>query len=190
MREIRDMLNEIVDEPTKKTVLRIYDDIEKELKNKPAAVKYHHSENGGLYRHTKEVMAYALEIYDARPNSYNCTRDDVIVASFVHDFNKIDQYTKAPEWKKLKYGQEFDTVSRIWMNESARTARLCAEYGLLLNDTVMNAVCLHHAAWSVDVSSPYGYVKSEDFTPLAVILCSSDLLSSFILGRKAKDARD
>lgn len=184
MKEIKEILETIEDAQTKKVCLNIYADLEKELKEKPAAVKYHHNQPGGLYRHVKEVMNLALEIYDARPNSYSCKRDDVIVSAFVHDFDKIDLYEPAPEWKKIKYGQPFGIKSGIvWMNQTGKTVRLCCAYGLELSDDAMNAISLHHGGWSVDASSPNGYVYSSDFTNLATILHCADLLSSFILGR-------
>jgi len=186
MKEINELLGELSDEGLKKVIFRIYDDIEKELKSKPASTRHHHLEEGGLYRHTKEMMNLALDIFDKYPNTYDCTRDEVIVAGFVHDFNKLDLYVPAPEWKKLKYGQKFDKVNRTWINESARTVRLCAEYGLILNDMVLNAVCLHHGGWVPDINSKFGFVESQHFTNLATILHCADLLSAFVFGRKIK----
>jgi HD superfamily phosphohydrolase YqeK len=166
----------------KKSLLFAFKDLTNEFMTKPAAIKYHHAWEGGLYQHVKEVMNIALEIFEARPKAYECSRDDVITASFVHDFNKVDRYIEAPEWKKIKYQQLFDKKPMIWLNESARTTRLCLEYGIELNDTVLNAICLHHGGYSVDASSPHGYLDSGDFTKLAILLHSADFISSRVLG--------
>jgi len=187
MKEIEELLSQISDERTRKIVLRIFVDIKDELSTKPAAIRYHHAYASGLYDHVKEVMNITLQLFDTFEKQMDCSRDDAIVASFCHDFNKIDQYVPAPEWKKLKYGQLFDKKESIWINEAAKTVKLCAEYGLILNDTVMNAVCLHHGSWSTEVDSKYGHVRTEDFTSLAILLHSADLISSQVLGRKKNE---
>lgn len=187
MKEIKELLTEVKDEKLKKTLLFIFDDIKEELMSKPAGIKMHHNYAGGLYDHIKEVMNIALDLFDKQIGDYQCTREDVIVSSFVHDFNKIDLYQEAPEWKKIKYQQHFDSKERIRVNETARTVSLCAEYGLLMNDTILNAITLHHASWSVDASSPYGYIETKHFTPLSILLHTADLISSQILGRPKKE---
>jgi len=188
MKEILELLQEVQDEKLKKTLLFIFGDIKEELMSKPAGIKKHHTSVGGLYNHIKEVMNIALSLFDSEWANYNCSRDDVITASFVHDFNKLDIYVEAPEWKKIKYGQKFDIKKDlIRVNESAKTVSICSEYGLIMNDIVLNAITFHHGAWSVDASSPYGYIETKDFTPLAILLHSADLISSQILGTVKKE---
>lgn len=189
MKEIKELLEQIKHEQSNKLVLNIFNDIKDELMSKPAAVKHHHSYAGGLYTHIKEVMNIAIDLFDKSPDVYNCNRDDVIIATFVHDFNKIDQYCTAPEWKKIKYQQEFDKKPRVWLNESARTVRLCSDYGLILNDVILNAVCLHHGSWSTDIDSKYGYVQTDDFTQLAILLHVADLLSSQVFDKAKKEKK-
>jgi 23S rRNA maturation-related 3'-5' exoribonuclease YhaM len=183
MNELIDCLKEISDEKLRTKVINIYNDLLPELQSKPASTKYHHDDEGGLLRHITEVMNVCLFLYDSCPNVYRCTRDQVITAAFVHDFNKIDQYVPAPEWKKVKYQMNFEKVKRPYVNETARTVCVCAEYGLFLDDVVMNAVTFHHGGWSTDSSSPNGYVQSSDITALAALLHAADLVSSFAYGR-------
>ena len=183
---IKELLSEIKDEKLQKLLLSIYEDIKEELQNKPAATKHHHLEAGGFGRHVKEVMNIALDLYDKEPDEYGCSRDDVIVSAFVHDFNKLDLYTEAAEWQKIKYQQKFVKIERIRVNETARTVNLCAEYGLFMSDLILNAITLHHGNWSVDSSSPHGYIETRDFTGLAILLHAADLISSQVFGRPKK----
>ena len=187
MKEITELLNEIQEEKTRKTMLHIFEDVKKELFEKPAAVKYHHNDAGGFGRHVKEVMNFALVQFDNNPDIFKCTRDDVIVAAFVHDFNKVDCYEEAKERDKVRYGRKFSKKKGIWINESVKTVKLLFEYGYFPSEHILNAICLHHGSWSVDVSSPYGYVSSGDFTPLAILLHTADLLSSHIMGGGLKE---
>lgn len=183
MKKIQELLEQISDEKLRKRALLMYAELKEQFDFFPAAVKKHHTGRGGLNQHVMEVMNLALDLFDQNPAWYNCSRDDVILVSFIHDMNKIDGYTVSEAWQKQKYNQDFVKSNRPYVNETARTVRMCQDFGILLSDYLLNAITFHHMGWSVDMSSPYGHVNSEDVTALAILIHAADMISSQILGR-------
>ena len=182
---IERMLKEIKDESLRGRVLKLYKDITVEFETKPSSVRYHHKDAGGMGRHTKEVMEYALKFYDMSPEIYECTRDDVILASFIHDFDKLDRYVpNTDEWRKKKFNQDFMyNEDVIAVNQTAKVVQICAEYGILLSDLVLNGITFHHGGFCSDLSSVYPGLQSTHMKPLAILLHCADLVSSHILGK-------
>jgi len=185
MDTIRDMLEQIQDELPKTRLLKLHSDILTEMQTMPSSVRYHHKWGGGMYQHVEEVMKNALEIYDLHPEYYDCTRDDVIIVTYVHDFDKLDRYTYSQdEWKKKKFDQDFDyNPSYIVMNQTARTVQICAEYGLILSDKIINAISFHHGGWAPDLSSVFPTAQSSAMMPLAILIHCADIISSQIQGK-------
>jgi len=181
MREIKEMLSEIANEPIRRKMLVMHDEYQPQFDFFPASTRYHHSKKGDLGRHIKEVMNITLELYEAHPTWYDCTKDDAIIIGFIHDLEKIDGYTVAEDWQVRK-GQMFQYSKRPYVNMTARVVRMCAKWGVLLSDEVMNAITFAHGAWSVDLSSPYAYVSSRDILPLGILIHTADMLSSQLLG--------
>ncbi len=127
------------------------------------------------YRHVMEVMHIALTIYNANPSWYKCTRDDVITAAFVHDFDKLGRYVPSEAWRQLpKYGSQMFQYDKekLRLNGTAETISFCACCGLILSPLIINAITFHHGGWSVDASAGGGALK-----PLAVLLHFADMLS-------------
>ena len=169
-----------VSNKNKEPLLKMFGDTEKTLRSMPAAIRWHHSEVGGLYRHTKEVMEQALKLYDALRSDLRkraITENDVILVSFIHDLEKLDKYKKnqgyEPDrkyekgYKETEFNYNYDKTD---MNDTAQVVRICAKYGIELNDNHLNAITFHHGGWSVDAK---GSLK-----PLAVLLHSADLISA------------
>lgn len=180
MLEIRATLEGLSGETLRARALAIYETIRQELETKPASTRYHHREAGGLGQHIKEVMNIALEVYEAHPEWYRCTRDDVIITAFVHDFNKLGRYVSSESWQKQpKYGAVMFQVdkAKMAMAEAAETVMRCAEQGLILTPLQVNAVSYHHGGWSD------GDINGGEMSPLAILLHLADMVSSFVMGR-------
>jgi len=178
MDSLKNLLETIVDTKLKTKLLNVYDKVFTEMKTKPAAVRFHHVEPGGLLRHTTEVANIALDIYLTKPDRYKCSRDDVILVSFIHDFNKLGKYCNETEQWKIKKGQLFTyTKNRVSMAETAETVLRCYKMGLELTELQINAVSYHHGGWAEG-----GTVNSSMMTPLGVILHAADMLSVVCFG--------
>ncbi len=169
------ILEQISDIELKKKLLNIYEKVKEEFTTKPASVKYHHDKKGDMGRHVMEVAIVAVTTYDANPKWYKCTRDDVITAAFIHDFDKLYRYVPSVHWRQLpKYGSQmfqYDT-EKLRLNGTAEVVSFCAHCGLLLSPLIINALTFHHGCWSVDAASGGGSLKS-----LAVLLHFADMLS-------------
>lgn len=183
--EIIDHLNSIHNEDYKKPLLKLYNDIEDRMKNVPAAVRWHHDEIGGLYRHTKEVIEIALKFYNALRQDFErrfILEDDVILVAFIHDLEKLDKYKFNGDYNPgLKYTKGYTETQfkfnydKTDMNDTAQVVRICYKYGLELKDTHVNALTFHHGGWSVDTKG--------NLTPLAALLHSADLISANMFKR-------
>ena len=181
MDSLKNVLETIVDTKLKTKLLNVYDKVFTEMKTKPAAVRFHHTESGGLLRHTTEVVNFALDIYNTKTDVYKCSRDDVILVSFIHDFNKLGKYCNETEQWKIKKGQLFTyATDRISMEETAETVLRCYKMGLELTELQINAISYHHGGWTAG-----GTVNSGMMTPLGVILHAADMLSVVCFGSKA-----
>ena len=169
------ILHQISDSGLKEKLLKIYEEVKEEFETKPASVKYHHTNKGDMGRHVLEVMRVALVVYDANPLWYKCSRDDVIVAAFIHDFDKLYRYIPSEEWRQLpKYGSQmfqYD-MAKTRMNDTAEVISFCAHHALFLSPLLINAVTFHHGGWSVDAEA-----GGKAFKPLAVLLHFADMLS-------------
>jgi len=182
VKKIAEMLRKIQDPKLRDSTIELLKAVKDELVNKPASVKYHHKNKGGLGRHTREVMEQAITMYNINPELYACTLDQVILASFVHDFNKLDKYNELPvgDWRRQpKYGaKEFEySSSKIRMNETADVVLYCAKHGLILDELVVNAVTYHHGGWSADFKDSVGSMSR-----IAVLIHSADLISTVCFG--------
>ena len=184
--EIIDFL-ELTDDKYKENLLKLYNDIKNSLQTMPAAIRHHHSEFGGLYRHILEVIKISVCLFENFKNSLqkrNIEKSDVILVSFIHDLEKVNKYklnknydpslkyTKG--YKETEFGINYDIIST---NDTAKVTQICAKYGIILSDNHINAITYHHGGWSVDA-------QYATLHPLAAILHSADLISSTLFKEK------
>lgn len=88
---IHALIKRVKDKSLRKTCEHLFCDVKYELFSScPAALKWHHSEEGGLADHTLEVMEYALHLADIFGAEVN--RDVIIAAAVWHDIAKIWEY--------------------------------------------------------------------------------------------------
>lgn len=178
--EIIDYLNSIHNKNYKEPLLKMYNDLEVKMKEMPAAIRHHHAEIGGFYRHTKEVIEIALKFYNALKSEFEkrfILEDDVILVAFLHDLEKLDKYKFNKDYNPaLKYTKGYNETQfkfnydKIDMDDVSQVVRIAYEYGLKLEDKHLNSLCYSHGGWSLNPKGRLG--------PLACLLHSADLMSA------------
>jgi len=179
MDSLRNIISRVNDCTLKDKLLYVYEQVFVEMKTKPAAVRFHHTEAGGLLRHTTEVANIALNIYNGNKELIELSRDDVILVSFIHDFNKLYKYRSETEQWKIKKGQLFGYAEKISMEETAETVWRCSKLGLELTELHINAISYHHGGWTAG-----GTINSGMMSSLGVVLHAADMLSVVCFGGK------
>lgn len=172
---IRDYLEKYLNENIKEKVLKLYEDCAEDLAYFPASVKYHHNTQGGLYQHTLEVIEFALRLYNTFENEFKkklIVKSDVVFLAFIHDLEKIGKYVKnndydLDEFKPNVYEFKYN-YNKIDMNDTAQVVRLCAKYGIILNDKQLNSLTFAHGSWSLDKGK---------MVSLATLIHTADMLS-------------
>lgn len=177
--EIIDHLKSIQNEKYREPLLKLYNDLEETMKYMPAAIRHHHAEIGGFYRHIKEVIEIALKFYSTLKQDFErrlILEDDVILVAFIHDLEKLDKYKfnnnyePNRKWEKGYRETQFTfNYDKTDMNDTAQVVRYCYRYGIELKDIHLNAITYHHGGYSVDTKGR--------LTPLAALLHSADLIS-------------
>lgn len=170
-KQIREYLDEVRMPALRKSLLKLYDDIEGKLKSNPASIKYHHNYPSGLYIHTLEVITFAVELFETYKDKmiHYFTRDDVILVAFIHDLEKMTKYRKNNSQNAGISEPYFEyNYSKLDMNDSAEVVTIIGKYGIFLNDIQMNALVLHMGGFSKDRGK---------MLPLAALMHSADLLS-------------
>ena len=99
--------------------------------------------------------------------------DDVILVAYIHDLDKLFRYQRM---KQPKNGREWEYTDYTSYDSSAKVCQMCAEHGILLTDLHLEALAMHHGGWSDN--------NNRNMTPLAVILHSADLMSTYITNHK------
>lgn len=157
-------------------MLKLYGNVENRLKTMPASTKYHQSWKGGLYDHILQVMTIALEFYEKRKRDFmmKIDIDDIILVTFLHDFDKLDKYVENP--RALEPGENpfIWNYDKIDVNEKAQILNYLIPYGISLTDQQLNAISYSHGGWSREKGR---------MGILATILHCADLWSTNILAK-------
>lgn len=163
-------MQEIEDKGLRKKLLNLWAALEKNFREMPASVKFHHSYKGGLYDHTKDVIELALQLYNIFKDSVkdSIEKDDVILIAFAHDLDKIDKYIKNEKRFGYKNHEFIWNDARIDANDTAEVVNTLGKYGINLDSNQLNALSFSHGGWSVDK----GKMKA-----LATIIHCADILS-------------
>jgi hypothetical protein len=173
-------IQEITDEKLRAQLYALHGALQSLIETVPASIKYHHNWTGGYQDHVLQVIERAVGLYHQLytneetmvPSDFRM--DDVILVAYIHDLDKLFRYQKV---KEPKDGREWDYVKDYpAYDESAKVATMCAQYGIILEDKHLGALAMHHGGWS---SNP-----NRTMSPLAVIIHSADLMSTFITNHK------
>jgi len=171
------------DNPCKLGLIQLYFQWKRRFEEMPAGAKNHHSQVGGLDIHTAQVINIALDMVEIRkPNvASEVSRDDIIIAGFLHDFSKVVMYRRLlPEEVERNNGREFKFDSSLGMLDAETwTLQKCLEYRIPL--TVEHVNALHYAEGGFAT-----WVKQRNqpkWSKLGVIISCADVYSAMILGK-------
>lgn len=164
----------------------------------PASAVHHLACEGGLVEHSVNTCKTALAIWEAMKTvnpdlAYEVKRENVIIASLLHDVCKTDSYEKSPRRRKNELGQDetymgfkaVDSPLPIGHGEKS-LIMLLYNTPLELTDEEMLAIRWHMGPWGLNFNSGEEmrlYDGAND-RALVPIVYSADLLASRIIERK------
>jgi hypothetical protein len=161
-----------------------------------AGAKHHHWWVGGLADHVVEMIGYCFDLIDLYPGDFEhkLTKDDVVIACYLHDFAKIWTYElitdedREKKWPKYLEEQVFKPMSGAFntVDEESRTLLELARVGIVPSNQQWSAVLFAEGGWADANWGPARTTKTSEtvmsHNPLAVIVSMADLYSSQILG--------
>jgi hypothetical protein len=164
-RRILNLLGKIEDEKLKEGCILFFSYYQDRFRKWPASIGHHGNQECGLIRHTAEVMKMALDISSCV--TYPVNQDYLIASAFLHDFGKLDDYERNPEFPLTEWryvtprGPDHSLFPII--NYPIVT-------GKALPKEVCNAILCHMGGWSKTSVFPETYLEG--------ILCAADLIST------------
>jgi hypothetical protein len=162
-----------------------------------AGAKHHHWWLGGMSDHVKEMIGLCLDLYDLYPGDLKnlVTRDDIIVACYLHDFAKvwmyefIDEEDRERNPKKYLEQQLFKPVYGAFniVDEESKTLLTLSKFGIVPTEKQWSAVLFAEGGYADRNFGINGLTHVADTVmaqnPLAVLIHMADLYSSQVLGR-------
>ncbi|MBM76246.1 MAG: hypothetical protein CMK59_12655 [Proteobacteria bacterium] len=164
----------------------------------PASVRYHHFWEGGYRSHVGEVMNIAVQLFEdvqsryfSKENPMSCSRDDVVVAAYIHDLYKLTRYRRIEsseaDGSNGAQNEEqkpiFEFIKKPRIEDTALVVSRCVKgAGYVPSELILHAVTMHHGGWSDVQASVYSY--GDRLEGLAAILAAADMISGFMLGRR------
>lgn len=166
----------------------------------PASAAHHLNEEGGLLQHSLNTCDAALAIWEglkAIDSSLESEvkRENIIIASLLHDVCKSDVYNRSLKKKKNVIGgwESCEGYRASYKKfpfghgEKSVVMILCA--GLELYDAEMMAIRWHMGAWGVNFNSAEeikNYEAAKTLYPLVSIIQSADSLAAGVLERSSE----
>lgn len=149
-----------------------------------AKVEYHNAFPGGLVEHSLRVLDFAMQwiTLNKKVLATKPKRASLTIACLFHDFGKVgdhevDYYiplTRDNEWKREKYGQQFEYNQSIpYMTVPQRGLWLLQHFGVRLTHDEYLAILLNDGQYCQE-NKPYA-MKEPD---LAIIVHQADLLAT------------
>lgn len=161
-----------------------------------AGAKHHHWWRGGLAQHVCEMIGYSLDLLDLYAGDLQqlITRDDIIIACYLHDFAKIWAYEEITdddrETNPRKYLEQqlFKSVNGAFniVDQETKTLLRLSQFGVPVTEKQWSAVLFAEGGYADANFSINGLSRQADTVmhcnPLAVIMHMADMYSSQILG--------
>ena len=180
----------------------VIEDLEKDgFFEAPASSGHHLNIQGGLCQHSLNVCKAGLMIWEGLktldPSGVNnVKRENVIIATLLHDVCKTDIYKRTVKKRKNKLGQWEDSEGYrvsykdfpMGHGEKSVIMLLCS--GLELHDDEMLAIRWHMGAWGINMNSyedQRNYDTARQKYPLCSIIQSADSLAAAIMETTAED---
>ena len=164
----------INDKTRRKRFLQLLNDLKTEFLSMPAARKRHHHKEGGLLKHTFQVVSIALELYEKyKKHLPGITAESIYIVAVLHDLAKCKSYLynhryPADEPYPFNHNEEFKDEPDVWTIAKAEM------YDLKLSYDEMMGIMQAHGGWSK---------INEPTNKLAVIIHCADIISSQIIRR-------
>lgn len=156
----------------------LYDELSKDKKFLicPASIDKHHNYEGGLVRHTLEVMKICKSMVETS-DKYRADRqmkilnlDTILISALLHDYGKTSTYSKIDgEWHKT-----YDYTKSLHIYKSIEKAKQLLN-GSNVSQDVVYCIGSHHGRLD------YGALW-EPKTPEAWVLHLADMSSAFFIG--------
>jgi len=192
---VHEYLEQLSDEVPRDKYIKFYDE-HPYFTQVCAGAKHHHHWIGGLHQHVCEMMGIMLDIKDLYRGDLEgrLTKDDIIIACFLHDFAKIWQYELISDEDrdknpyKYKEVQTFKVVYGAFdiIDAESKTLLELSKYGITPTERQWSAVLFHEGGFSEAGFGFGGPNKTLDtvysHNPLAVLINMADVYSSQILG--------
>lgn len=161
----------------------------------PASAAHHLATQGGLVEHSVNTCRAALKVWESMIEldpgvEYQVKRENVIIASLLHDVCKSDSYEKTMRRRKNELGQDemvpgFKAVTpRLPLGHGERSlVMLLYNTPIDLTDEEMLAIRWHMGPWGLNFNSgEEGRMYDAAFdNPLVTIVHAGDLLASRII---------
>jgi len=167
----------------------------------PASAGHHLNTEGGLVLHSINTCKAALAIWEGmkvlEPSLENeVGRDNVIIASLLHDVCKSDIYVRSVKKRKNALGVWEDTegykvtYKGFPMGHGEKSVILLLCNGLEMSDDEMLAIRWHMGAFGLNLNS-YEELRNYDTArmlyPLVAIVQAADSLAASIMERTGSD---
>ena len=161
----------------------------------PASSYYHLNVEGGLVQHSLNVYDAAMVVWEGmkqfRPKlGSEVTKNNIIIASLLHDICKCDIYKKNTKMKRGLFNlkEESSNYSVSYndfpMGHGEKSVILALAGGLEMYDSEMIAIRWHMGAWRLnhdDNEEKQNYKAATDRFPLVTILQTADTLAARII---------
>jgi len=171
------------DNPCKFGLLQLYHQWKKRFEEMPAGAKNHHTQVGGLDVHTSQVIDIALDMLEIRKPQIasEVTRDDIIIASFLHDFSKVVMYRRLRTTEEIEKngGRDFKFDSQLdKLDAETWTLQKCLENKIPLTVDHVNAIHYAEGGFATWVKQR----NQPNWCKLSVLISCADLYSAMIFG--------
>ncbi len=167
----------------------------------PASAGHHLNKEGGLLKHSLNTCRAALMVWEGmkalEPGlEKEVGRDNVIIASLLHDVCKSDIYKRSVKKRKNALGIWEDcegykiSYRDFPMGHGEKSVILLLCNGLEMTDDEMLAVRWHMGAWGINMNSfedQRCYDASQKLYPLVVIVQAADSLAANIMERSGEE---
>lgn len=167
----------------------------------PASSNHHLNVEGGLVEHSLNTCKAALMVWEGmiglEPGlAKEVERENVIIASLLHDVCKSDIYFRTIKKRKTALGTWEDSegykvsYKNFPMGHGEKSVILLLCNGIALTDDEMLAIRWHMGAWGINMNSSEDqrcFDTSQKLYPLVTIVQAADKLAANIMERAGED---
>lgn len=167
-------INEIKNDNLRLSLLTYIRGYSRAFMTTPGSISHHHAYEGGLLKHTREVVHIGIKIRRIMKKVYGIkiNKDSLIFCGNIHDVGKIVIYAKKNgKWTYAMEKEEGKKMSHSEWVLNDWKENVDKKYGTdFITKEVEEAIMTHHGGWS-----------DNDFEMknlLSAVLHSADLISS------------